>query len=255
VITLEGLGFSYGGDPLFENMTLSIFPGQFTAFLGPNGSGKTTLLRLILGLLKPQSGKIKLKDQDLISLPINKRASLLSYVPQNMENTYDFTVEETVLMGRYHKRPDWQRETGEDILAAGKAMGLMEVDSLRKRSVRSLSGGERQRVLIARALAQETPVILLDEPTAFLDLRHQHSIMKLLRQITRNEKKTVISVVHDLNLALSYADRAVLLEKGSLRGNGLPGDVLNPAEVEQVYGVRTELITRGTRTFIVPLDD
>ncbi len=253
MISCRNLSFFYGSAPFFSDFSVDFPEGKFTALLGPNGSGKTTLLKLLLGLKQPRMGSLFHGDLNLSKLTPPQRASLISYVPQSMERTFDFTVEETVMMGRYPHRGEWQRQNDRDRRVTERAMEQMEVSSLRERFVHSLSGGERQRVLIARALAQETPVMLLDEPTAFLDLRHQLSIMGLLRMITETENKTVISVVHDLNLAMNYADQSVLLSRGSLKGYGAPSEVLTPGLIKEVYNVDTEQIARGDKRYIVPL--
>ena len=253
MISCRNLSFFYGSTPFFSDFSVDFPEGKFTALLGPNGSGKTTLLKLLLGLKQPRMGSLFHGDLNLSKLTPPQRASLISYVPQNMERTFDFTVEETVMMGRYPHRGEWQRQNDRDKRVTERAMEQMEVSPLRERFVHTLSGGERQRVLIARALAQETPVMLLDEPTAFLDLRHQLSIMGLLRMITERENKTVISVVHDLNLAMNYADQTVLLSRGCLKGYGSPPEVLTPGLIKEVYDVDTEQIARGDKRYIVPL--
>lgn len=253
MIKIQDLDFSYAQQPLFNDFFLTMTARQFTAVLGPNGSGKTTLLKILLGLLKPGKGTIYWENSDLSTLSPRERASIMAYVPQNMESSYDFSLRETVMMGRYPYLSNWQKESREDSIIVDRALDLMEISHLQKRSINSISGGERQRVFIARALAQKTPLILLDEPTAFLDLKHQLGIMDLITRIRKEENKTVIAVIHDLGHALNYADQSVLLDKGKIVARGKSEDVITSPHISQVYGVTSEIIKHKGRSCLIPL--
>lgn len=252
MINVQSLDFSYGKNRIFSDLSLPLAHQRFTALLGPNGSGKTTLLKLILGLLVPGGGCITFQGRSLDGLTPRERASLMAYVPQAFENTYDFTVEETVLMGRYPHIRGWHRESRQDRMIVKRALDRLEIAHLASRSVNTLSGGEKQRALIARAFAQETPLILLDEPTAFLDLKHQLGIMEIIGDIGREKNKRVIAVIHDLNLALNYADYAVLLKEGRVISRGVSERIITPRLIREVYDVTAAVVPHDNGKSVIP---
>lgn len=230
---------------VLERLSFSIREGEFLGIIGPNGSGKTSLLNLLARLTDPQAGAIRLFGDPLAPLKQDAVARTVALVPQETSPTFPFSVMEMVLMGRYpHHRANhtlaalagtgW--ESQEDVEIAWSAMQDTNVAHLAQRSIDALSGGERQRVLIARALAQEPRVMLLDEPTAHLDLHHQVEMCRLLRQLHDDRGMTVVLVSHDLNLASQYCDQLLLLDHGSMAALGPPHEVLRAELLRSVYG-------------------
>jgi iron complex transport system ATP-binding protein len=253
VFRLEGVSFQYprvggrgsSGDAglLFHDLTVAIPAGQMLGIIGPNGSGKSTFLKLLAGIVRPQNGMIFLDEHDVRRLSADAIGRMVAYVPQEFQVVFPFTVQDIVLMGRYpHRRAGlwdlWGWERSDDYAAAERAMSRVNVLQLADTSIGELSGGERQRALIARALAQEPDILLLDEPTAFLDLNYQLEISRILRSLIQDRGLTVILVSHDLNLASQYCDRLLLFDRGRLVALDVPGTVLRPEVLEPVYGCR-----------------
>ncbi len=224
-----------------EDVSFSVAPGEVCGIIGPNGSGKTTLLKLLVRLLVPQQGTIHLLGRALETYGPQALAKMVAYVPQDTSVTFPFTVAQTVLMGRYARREgrhgaflNW--ETPDDLTKVEAAMEMMQVTSMAARKLVDLSGGERQRVVMARAMAQEPAVLVLDEPTAALDLRHQWETFRLLRALSATQGITVVLVSHDVNLASQFCDRLVLLDRGRVAAMGSPEAVMQPDILEPVYG-------------------
>jgi ABC-type cobalamin/Fe3+-siderophores transport system ATPase subunit len=249
---VERVAFSYGSYReltgggtegwALRGLTCDVREGEILGIIGPNGSGKSTLLKLLGSILSPQQGTIRLHDRPLSSFPRQELARIVAYVPQQSSVVFPFTLAEFVLMGRFPHRQSargvlgwfgW--ETAEDVRVAEQAMGAMEILQLADRMISDVSGGERQRAFIARALAQAPRVLLLDEPTVFLDLRHQVDICAILRRLNREQGLTVVLVSHDLNLASQSCDRLLLLQEGALVRLGAPSEVLQPEVIESVY--------------------
>ena len=227
---------------ILDNVTFEIPPGEVLGIVGPNGSGKTSLLNLMARLTTPQEGQIDLFGQALDRMTTREVACAVGVVPQDTTPLFPFTVAETVLMGRYpHRSHDrWTAgfgwESQDDLAAAEQAMATMDVLHLAGRVVTDLSGGERQRTMIARALAQSPKVLLLDEPTAFLDLQHQIEICAVLRRLKEEQGMTVVLVSHDLNMASQYCDRVLMLKQGGVCRIGHPKDVVRADVLREVYG-------------------
>jgi iron complex transport system ATP-binding protein len=229
--------------PIFEDLTVTITPGQMLGIIGPNGSGKSTLLKLLAGIVHPQKGAVSLFGDDLRTISPDAAGRILAYIPQECEIAFPFTVQDIVLMGRYPHRQDhlwdfWGWESNGDYAAAERAMAELNVLHLAEHAIGELSGGERQRALIARALAQEPEVLLLDEPTAFLDLNYQLEICRILHRLVHERGLTIVLVSHDLNLASQYCDRLLLLDRGKLAALDHPRTVLRAELLEPVYGCR-----------------
>ena len=224
------------------NVTLQVHAGEMLGIVGPNGSGKTSLLKLLAKIVRPQEGAIVLYGQALEIATQHEVARHAAFVPQDNQPTFAFSVAETVLMGRFpHRhRSRWDYGFGwdsrEDCAIARQAMTTMDVTHLAERSVMDLSGGERQRTVIARALTQTPKVLLLDEPTAFLDLQHQLEICSVLRSLKEDRGLTIVIVSHDLNLASQYCDRIVMLKDGAIFAMGSPREVMRPDVLQAVYG-------------------
>jgi iron complex transport system ATP-binding protein len=228
-------------DAVLTDLTCAIESGNILGMLGPNGSGKSTLLKLLTRVLRLQEGSIELFGQDLLALSQAEIARTVAFVPQETQQSFPFTIAQMVLMGRFPHHSGWggwHWEDSADLAVAYSAMVDLDVAHLGTRLITDVSGGERQRAIIARAIAQEPKVLLLDEPTAFLDLHHQLDIARILRQLNRERGLTVIIVSHDLNLASQYCDHLILMEQGRIVKGGSPEEVIEPDILEAVYGCR-----------------
>lgn len=237
-----GTGSSSNRTPsVLHDVSFAVQPGEMLGIVGPNGSGKTSLLKLLGKITPLQQGSIALFGQSLSDLRQETVARRVGFVPQDTDQAFPFSVAETVLMGRFphHHRRLWDLgfgwDTPEDRVIAQGAMKTMDVWHLAERSVTGLSGGERQRVVIARALAQNPDVILLDEPTSFLDLQHQIEICTVLHRLKSERQLTIVLVSHDLNLASQYCDRILLLDQGRVFCLGAPNTVIQPEILRTVY--------------------
>ncbi len=242
LVELAGVDFRYPaserpGRPFaLSGLSLGIAAGEILGVIGPNSAGKTTLIRLLTKVLEPARGEIRLDGTPLTRLTRWELARHVAVVPQDIPPGLPFTVRQVVLMGRYPHAPRRFFETADDVAVAREAMALTGVEELADAPVESLSGGERQRVIMARALAQEPRLLVLDEPTAHLDLRYQVECVGLLRRVNRERGVTVLLVSHDLNLAGEVADRLLLLHEGRLARLGAPTEVLEANLLERVYG-------------------
>jgi iron complex transport system ATP-binding protein len=256
-LEIQDLSFSWPRRELLRAISVSLIPGELVGFLGPNGSGKSTFLKNILGFLKPSQGKIlyACAGNDVkTELAPDERARCFSYVPQFTAMGASFTVSELVIMGRLpHIKDRWAGYTQQDRQKTEEVMETLCLTPLASRSVATLSGGETQKAVIARCLAQEGDIILLDEATSGLDLNHSIEIMELMRKKASGEKKIILAVLHDLNLASQYCDRVLLLKDGELRYQGRPEDVLTEDVIEDVYGIRAVVRSDDKgRPFVLP---
>jgi iron complex transport system ATP-binding protein len=233
--TLERARYRPGGAAraTVDNVSFEIPQGRTTAVIGPNGAGKTTLLRLLLGTIALDSGSIAFRGRAVAEWTRRAFAREIAVVPQG-ETESLFTVREIVAMGRYPHLGPWQRERTEDAAAITRAMDRCDVTHFAERWMATLSGGEQQRVRLARAIAQDASVLVLDEPTTFLDIRHEMTTFELLRQL-RADGATIVVATHNLNLAARYADDLVLMRDGKLVAHGAPADVLTASRVEATY--------------------
>ena len=243
MIRAEGLRFAWREAPLFSGIDLHVKSGEMVALIGPNGSGKTTLLRLLSGALRPGGGRVVLSGRPLNELTSRQRARLVGVVPQEGSAAFDFTVMETVLMGRTAHLGVFGVEGPDDIAVAREAMQRTRTLPFAARLMSHLSGGERQLALIARALAQKPRLLLLDEPTAFLDIRHRLEIYELLVRLNAEEGLTIIATSHDLNMAARYCRRIVLLKRGEVRADGDAARVFDPAVLSDVYETALRVAT------------
>ena len=239
-IEIQNLSFAYGERQVLNGISLRIGTGEMVGVLGPNGSGKTTLLKIVSGVL-PAGDKVKLNGRDLRSYERRELSRLFAVVPQENPVNFPYTVSEIVLMGRASHHSSLALEGKKDLEVARKSMELTETLSLADRYLHELSGGEKQRVVIARALAQEPEILLLDEPSAFLDLRHQVHTLELMRRLNQERQLTIIAAMHDLNLAALFFPRLVLLSGGKIYRDGSPKEVLTEETIEQVYGIRVKI--------------
>lgn len=230
------LRFGYAAEPVIRDVSISVSPGEMVGIIGPNGSGKSTLLRLLGGVLSPQAGEVRLHGRPLRAWSRRALGRRIAAVPQETWVEFPFSVTEVVLMGRSAHLSGFAFESRDDLRVAREAMERTGVLDLARRSIHELSGGERQRVIMARALAQQPDVLLLDEPTAFLDIRHEVEIYDLLRDVQR-EGKSIVTVLHDLNLAALYCDRIVLMKHGRTVETGRPEQVMTYSTLTRVYEV------------------
>ncbi len=236
MLDIRNLTCGYGKDPVLRDVTISVGAGEFVAVIGPNGSGKTTLLRAISRVIKPAKGAILLESRDIKGLGIGEFARKVAVVGNIRDTDLPMSVEEFVLLGRIpHRAGMGLGESTRDVEHAHNAMALTGTAGLRERRVDKLSSGEKQMVFISRALAQEPRLLLLDEPTSHLDITHQVRVLDLIGKMNSEQGLTIITILHDLNLAGQYRDRLLLLKDGTIVKDGAPGEVLTRATIEGVY--------------------
>jgi iron complex transport system ATP-binding protein len=252
-VTVRDLGFAYRERMVLREISLSLRPGEMVGFLGPNGSGKSTFLKNLLGFLRPSRGRIVFAGLGENPAP-KQLARRLALVPQNSLHRPLLPVKEFILMGRLpHLKDRWAGYDGEDRRKTAEVMAVLGLAPLADRYVTQLSGGEFQKAVIGRCLVQEGDILLLDEVTTGLDLNHTIEIMELMREKADREGKTILAVLHDLNLAAQYCDRLVLLKDGRIRRQGRPAEVLTAGTVEEIYGVRAAVLTdEKGRPYVLP---
>jgi iron complex transport system ATP-binding protein len=251
-LSASGLGVSLGQASVLEDISFAIEPGEFVGLVGPNGAGKSTLLRAMLGLIHMR-GDIGIDSARANAMSARERAAKIAYLAQEREIAWDIPVEMLVSLGRAPHRPSFAALTPADREAIDRAMRRMDVEHLRRRPATELSGGERARVLIARALAQETPVLLADEPTAGLDPAHQIALMRLFAELAASGRSVVASL-HDLGLAARWCSRLLLLDRGRLVADGPPDTVLTPERLRSTYGVTAFFGEADGGRIVQPLD-
>lgn len=257
MLKIRDLTVAYGELVALRQVSLSLGAGELVGVVGPNGSGKSTLIRAITRLVRPLGGGIHLDGKEVGRLSQRELARWVAVVPQNPYLPDAFTVLEVALMGRTPHLGLLQSEGRADLAAVRRALEQTDTWHLASRRMGELSGGERQRVVVARALAQETPLLLLDEPTAHLDMGHQAAVFDLVRQLCRTEGKGVLAAVHDLSLAGQYCDRLVMLNEGCIVGEGEPQEVLSPQLLASVYGTRVSVFPHPLtgRPVVTPMSE
>jgi len=239
-VKVNGLNFAYNGKDVLKDLDLSIREGEFLGIVGPNGSGKTTLLKNMGGVLDPDDGLVYLGEEELSAMPIKKVATKVAALQQETTVGFDFTVREVIEMGRFPHLDRFERHTEGDERAVRRAIEVTDLEKFCNRPVNQLSGGEKQRVFLALALAQEPELLLLDEPTASLDINYQVKIMETVQDL-KDEGLTVAAAIHDLNLAAQYTDRVALLSGGNIKVIGKPRDVLTGKNIADTFGVEVEV--------------
>lgn len=250
ILEVEGIQFDYGEQPVLQGVSFKVERGSFISIVGPNGAGKSTLLAAIAATLRPKRGRVLVEGRQADRMRRRELASRMAVVPQQQQAGFHFNVLQSVLMGRYIHQVKWSGERLEDMEAARKAMLATGTWDLRDRDFAALSGGERQRVVIARALAQGSNLLLLDEPTTHLDIGNQVEILGLLRNLQKRDRMTVITVMHDLNLASQYSDHFILMANGSILSMGPPAEVLTADNIRRAYGA--EVLTYPHPVMRVP---
>ena len=251
LLELDRLSVARGGRRVVDDVTFAIGAGEFVGLIGPNGAGKSTLMKAIVGLL-PSDGGIALGGTSVTALSSAERGRRLSYLPQEREVAWPLAVADLVMLGRAAALPPFARPGPEDAQAVARAMARMEIEDFAGRPATDLSGGEKARVLIARALAQETPLLLADEPTAALDPAHQIALMRIFSGLAA-EGRAVVACLHDLGLAARWCTRIILLDAGRVVADGPPLDALTPQRLRDVYGVEAYFAERDG-PIVHPLD-
>lgn len=254
VVHVEGLSFSYREHDVLHDVAVTVGHGEVVGLLGANGSGKSTLLRCLAGLLPVPRSTVTLAGHDLRSMRRKQIAAMVSFLPQVHETLNHLTVGELVARGRHpHTASGW-RLSSHDREAVASALAYVQLDTLRNRPVNAISGGERQRAWIAMVLAQDTPLMLLDEPVTYLDIKHQWSLLEVLTDLARNLGKTLITVFHDINHAMAVCDRVYLLAEGRVSGHGSPEEVITPDALRLAYGVNAHVchVHQASRSVVVP---
>ena len=241
MIALQNLSCSFGDKVILSHLDVRLDDGGFYAVMGANGSGKTTLLRLVAGLLTPQEGAVMLDGTNVLHYTARQLAQRMAFVRQHPHTDVEFSAFETVLMGRNPYQHRLQNESEADWQIVEQSLRLTNTWHLRFSKPNQMSGGELQRVIIARALAQQTPILLLDEPLSNLDIAHQFEILDLLRRINREQHKTILLVIHDLNMAWQYCDRLLLLHQGGILYQGPTHQGLTPHNIATVFHVQATL--------------
>ena len=242
-LSFERVSAGYGAAPVVHDVDLHVDAGEVVGLVGPNGSGKTTLVRVASRALKPTTGRVIVAGVDPYELPARRAAQRVAVVPQDVVPVFSFTALEVALMGRAPYRSGWSLGSGDDWPLVRHAMEMTGVSDLSDRPIEELSGGERRRVVLAQALAQDAPVVLLDEPTTHLDLRHVLELHTVVRNMANNDDKAVLAIFHDLTLAASVCDRMYVLAEGRTVAEGTPEEVVTPSLLADVYGVDAEILS------------
>ncbi len=241
LFAVRGLSYSYGPLAALNGVDLELAAGRFHGIVGPNGCGKTTLLDILIGARQPASGQALLKGRALSAYRRLELARTVALVPQEFALSFPFSVREIVLMGRHPHIPRFAAPSHADWEAVERAIALMELKDLAHKPFAELSGGEKQRAVLARALAQDAPALLLDEPTSHLDINHALAVLEAARRLVRQEGRSVVAVMHDLNLAAAFCDELVFMQAGRVLAQGPTAQALTAARLEEVFSVRARV--------------
>ena len=241
ILEVKDLSAGYENGFVVHDVSLAVEPGEFVAILGRNGSGKSTLIKAVQNLLGNVRGRVACDGEDVFRMSPRRLAAKVAYVPQLVEPVFEYTVEEVVLMGRFARQGRLEKASPADALAVGEAMRLTEVGSLKAKKLSQLSGGERQRVFIARALAQDTPLLLLDEPSLHLDISYQVEVYGILKDLQKDKGKTIVAAEHNINLAAAYAERLIFLKDGAVAAEGTPGETVSAANIRDIFGAEVDI--------------
>lgn len=242
MIKIEDLSVDLDNKSILRDINLEIRKGEFTSIIGPNGAGKSTLLKSILKLLEYNKGEIYFEGQNIKKIATRAYAQKLAFIPQENNIQFDYTVKDIILMGRYPWIDYWGSYGKEDYRILEDLVSKLKLEELINRDFNHLSGGEKQRVLLARAIAQDTDFIFLDETLSFLDINHQIEIMQLLRKINDEQKKTILIVSHNVNLSIEYSDRLLVLKKGQIIVDGRPEQVITEQLLFDVFNIELHII-------------
>jgi iron complex transport system ATP-binding protein len=254
VYRIDDLRFAYAQTPVLNGISTAIHVGNFVALVGPNGAGKSTFLKILAGLNRRYAGTVEFDGTSLSKVALRDLARRVAFVPQETHVVFPFTVNQMVLMGRAPHQSASLFDSGIDIERAEEAMRMTDTLDLAKKAFTELSGGERQRVVLASALAQDPEVLLLDEPTVYLDLKHQIHFYDIVERLNVEHRMTIVSVTHDVNLAARYARRMIAMRAGRFVADGLPESVLTPENLYEIFEVSVAVFKRtdGRGSYIIP---
>jgi len=239
-LDIQGVEFAYTSVPVLNDVTVNIEGSKFVSILGPNGVGKSTLIHCINKILEPTGGTVLIDDRDVKDITVKEMAKIVGYVPYSANDSFPLSVVDTVLMGRH---PHSSRKSlDSDLDVVYEVLDKLGILNLAMRPFNELSAGQHQKVMLARGLAQEPRILLLDEPTSNLDVRHQLDVAKMLRELSREKDILVIMICHDINIAAKYSDEIILLSNGTIYATGTPKEVITEKSLEEVYGVRSVVI-------------
>lgn len=241
ILDIQDLSAGYGAGFVLHGVSLAVEPGDFIAVLGRNGAGKSTLIKAVQNLLAQVRGRVRCGGEDVFRMSPRRVAARIAYVPQMAEPVFEYTVEELVLMGRFARQGRFERGSAEDRAAVDEACHLAGIAGLRAKTLNQLSGGERQRVFIARALAQDTPVLLLDEPSSHLDIAYQVELYGILTDLQRGKGKAIVAAEHNVNLAAAHAGRLVFLKDGAIAVEGTPAETVTAETIREVFGADADI--------------
>lgn len=241
ILEVENLSAGYENGNVIENISFSLKKGEFISILGRNGSGKSTLIKALQGLLKKVTGHITLDGEDIFSLKPRQIAKKIAYVPQIFSFSFEFTVMETVLMGRYIHQGRLGGISSLDLETINEVMNLTQISHLKDKKIAHLSGGERQRVFLARALAQDTPLLFLDEPSSHLDISYQVEIYQILQRLQEEKDKTILSTEHNINLAIPYSHQLMFLKEGTVKALGPPEKLITKENIQEVFQANVDI--------------
>jgi iron complex transport system ATP-binding protein len=247
ILDVKDLSAGYEKGFVVHDVSLAVEPGEFVAVLGRNGSGKSTLIKAVQNLLGNVRGQVLCGGEDIFRMGPRRVAAKIAYVPQMAEPVFEYTVEEIVLMGRFARQGRFEKASSKAEAAVAEAILATGLGGLRDKKLSQLSGGERQRVFIARALAQDTPLLLLDEPSSHLDISYQVEVYGILKGLQRDEGKAVVAAEHNINLAAAYAERLVFLKDGAIAAEGTPGETVTAENILAIFGADVD-IRRNARS-------
>jgi iron complex transport system ATP-binding protein len=250
-LKIKDLEFKYPSVSVLENICMELFSGEMLAIVGKNGAGKSTLLKCINRILEPQNGSILIDEEEITRMKRKDIAKKVAYLPQKTSHTFPITVFDVVLMGRYPHLNWYSNENDEKQVS--EVLKMLKLKSLVLRDFNEISGGQQQKVLIARALVQEANILLLDEPTSDLDIRHQLEVMEITQKLVQEKNISAIVAIHDLNLASRYAERVIMLSKGIIFAAGSPSSVFTPEKIAEVYSVEALVSEKEGKPHIIPI--